>query len=357
MEEYFNKIKQTVIKVCKRILIKILVPVLILISLLGASIYYLTLDDAVARTNDMSNVPYAVSQYKNGVNIGNDGQLVSSTTAQELWDEMKKNGSRVNQYLDTPEELLKLMNAELVTQYLDTRKNPDEDINWDSDVLNDINSNSIQGIVKLKRQGVDKKNTTMTYVDSETFQRYIDNYNSSGSEADKEKALSHFTLESVTSSSSSDQNQSPITAGETIKIPTGLGSVHTYMGWQKITSVSSTQYVLRDKAGMNFDEEGFGKINNRYVIACTTTFGNVGDYVDFYQEDGTIIPCIIGDVKNQNDSGCNKWGHEDGHCIIEFVVDTETWYYPTYHTNPGTSRISSRMESKFNKSCKWWKLF
>lgn len=356
MEDYFNKIKQKLISVCKRILVKILVPILIVISLLGAAIYFITLDDAVARTNDMSNVPYAVSQYKNGVSVGNDGQLVSSITAQELWDEMKKNDSRVSLYLDSPEELLKLMNAELVTQYLDTRKNPDKEIDWDSDSLNDVNSNNIQGIVKLKREDVDGNNYTMTYVDSETFQRYIDNYNSSGSEADKKIALSHFTLESVTSSSSSGQNQTPITAGETIKIPTGFGSVHTYMGWQTITSVSSTQYVLRDKAGMNFDEEGFGRINNRYVIACTTTFGNVGDYVDFYQEDGTIISCIIGDIKNQNDAGCNKWGHEDGHCIIEFVVDKERWYN-TGHSNPGTSRMPSRMESKFNKSGKWWKLF
>lgn len=356
MEDNFNKIKQKLINVFKRILVKILVPILLIISLLGSFIYFLTLDDAVARANDMSNVPYAVSQYTNGVSVGNDGQLVSSMTAQELWDEMNKNGSRVSLYLDSPEQLKKLMNAELVTQYLDTRKNPDEPIDWDSDAMNDVKSNDIQGIVKLKRNDVDGNSSTMTYVDSETFQRYIDNYNSSGSEEDKKRALSHFTLETETSSSSSGQNQTPITAGDTIKIPAGFGSVHTYMGWQTITSVSSTQYILRDKAGMNFDEEGFGKINNRYVIACTTTFGNVGDYVDFYQKDGSVIPCIIGDIKNQNDAGCNKWGHEDGHCIIEFVVDKESWYN-TGHSNPGTSRMSSRVESKFNKSCKWWKLF
>lgn len=340
MEEYFNKIKQIVINLFKRILIKILVPVLIVIILLGVVVYYITLDDAVARSNDMSNVPYAVSQYRNGISIGNDGQLISSITAQELWDQMKKNGSRVTEYLDTPEELLKLMNAEFVTQYLDTRKNPDAKINWDSKELTDVNSNTIQGIIKLKREDVDGNESTMTYVDSETFQSYIDNYNSSGSEADKKKALSHFTLEAITSTSGSGQTATTITKGETIKIPTGFGSVHTFMGWQKINSVSSTQYVLREKAGMNFDDEGFGIINNRYVIACTTTFGRVGDYVDFYQEDGTIISCIIGDVKNQNDAGCNKWGHENGHCIIEFVVDKDRWYN-SGHANPGTSRMSS----------------
>ena len=54
-------------------------------------------------------------------------------------------------------------------------------------------------------------------------------------------------------------------AGNVIEVPNGLGSSHTYMGWQMITSTSSTQYKLKESAGMNFDEEGFGKIGDRYV--------------------------------------------------------------------------------------------
>lgn len=127
----------------------------------------------------------------------------------------------------------------------------------------------------------------------------------------------------------------PLQNGESINIPDGLGAVHTYMGWQLITSPTSLQYKLREEAGMNFDSEGFGRIGNRYVIACTTTFGGVGDYVDFYQEDGTVLECIIGDIKNQSDPGCNEWGHQNGACIVEFVVDRDTWY-PS-HANPGTS--------------------
>jgi hypothetical protein len=124
-----------------------------------------------------------------------------------------------------------------------------------------------------------------------------------------------------------------------INLPAGIGSVHTYMGWQCITSRSSTQYKLIEAAGMNFDEEGFGKIGDRYVIACTTTYGNVGDYVDIVQEDGTILKCIIGDIKNQNDAGCNEWGHNNGQCVVEFVVDKNTWYSggKGSHANPGTA--------------------
>lgn len=46
-----------------------------------------------------------------------------------------------------------------------------------------------------------------------------------------------------------------ITAGTSVELPSGLGSVHSYMGWQTITSTTSTQYKLREQAGMNFDDE------------------------------------------------------------------------------------------------------
>ena len=72
------------------------------------------------------------------------------------------------------------------------------------------------------------------------------------------------------------------------------------------------------------------------VIATTTTFGDVGDEIDFYLEDGTILPCIIGDIKNQSDPGCTIWGHEGGSNMIEFVVDRDTWY-GNGHANPGTA--------------------
>ncbi len=138
----------------------------------------------------------------------------------------------------------------------------------------------------------------------------------------------------------------PMGAGDKIAIPAGLGSVHTYMGWQMITSPTSLQYKLRQDAGMNFDAEGFGKIGDRYVIACTTTFGGIGDYVDFYKENGQVLKCIIGDIKNQSDAGCNKWGHQNGTCIIEFVVDKKTWY--PRHANPGTTTCHPEWRSNIN---------
>lgn len=124
--------------------------------------------------------------------------------------------------------------------------------------------------------------------------------------------------------------------GSVTVLPGSLGSSYSFMGWQTITSTTSAQFQLRKESGMNFDAEGFGVIGDRYVIACTTTFGVVGDYIDFYLEDGSIIKTIVGDIKNQSDPGCNIWGHNDGANVLEFIVDQVSWY-GTGHANPGTT--------------------
>ena len=123
--------------------------------------------------------------------------------------------------------------------------------------------------------------------------------------------------------------------GEMLEIPAGMGTTHTYMAWQLCTAIGTPQNNLLQMEG-KFDEEGFGRIDGRYVIACTTTFGNVGDYVDFYRADGSVLQTVIGDIKNQNDPGCNMWGHLNGQAVVEFIVDENTWYHP-YHENPGTA--------------------
>ncbi len=115
-------------------------------------------------------------------------------------------------------------------------------------------------------------------------------------------------------------------SGKTIKLPENLGSVYTYMGWNMVTNTSSAQYKLRIQSGEKYDEDGFGRIGERYVIACTTTYGKVGDEVDFVLKNGQVIHGVIGDIKNQDDAGCNKWGHQEGNCVVEFCVNKATWY-------------------------------
>lgn len=122
-------------------------------------------------------------------------------------------------------------------------------------------------------------------------------------------------------------------------------NVYTYMGWQLITDTTSKQYELRSQAGMNFDSEGFGKIGNRYVIACTDPsdnggmFGTIGDYIDWVMPGGATLYTIVGDTKSSGDSNWIPLGHTygDSVSVIEFVVDRDTWYTSPMHANPGTS--------------------
>ena len=116
-------------------------------------------------------------------------------------------------------------------------------------------------------------------------------------------------------------------SGKTINIPSPYGDSFTYMGWSLITATGSNQYKLRVKTGEHYDANGFGKIGDRYVIACTPTFGKIGDEIDFVLANGRVIHGVMGDEKNISDAGCNKWGHDNGHSVVEFVVNKSMWYH------------------------------
>lgn len=200
MEEAKEAIKQAFKNIFspqyrKRLIQAFIVAVFLLI-LLASALYYVTVDDGTYSEGDWGNTPYAASQYVNGVSINDNGTFKTDMTAQELWDQMLQNKSRVDEYLSTPAELARLMKAELLTQYPDTRSNPDEEIDWNK-IKED--PDAMQGIIKFKRADTDGNKNTMSYVDPETFQGYIDTYNKTGSEEAKQNALTHFTLKKASS--------------------------------------------------------------------------------------------------------------------------------------------------------------
>ena len=182
----------------------ILLILAIIIIILAAAVYFITVDDGTYKEDDWGNTNYGASQYVNSVSVNSDKTLSSSYTAQDLWDKMIKNGCRVDKYLDSPEELARLMKAEIVTKYPDMRENPDDEIDWQK-IVN--NSDTLQGIIKFKRADSNNKKTTMVYANPEEFQGYIDEYNSTGSDEAKNNALTHFTLKQTsTFSAGGSQN-------------------------------------------------------------------------------------------------------------------------------------------------------
>ena len=194
-EETKNQIKRRLRIMSKRLLrIGIVIPFIVIV-ILSASVYQIKKHDGTYEEDDWSNTQYAAEQYTNNTSIADDGTITTSMTAQELWDKMMAEHSRVDVYLDEPEELLKLMNAEMVTNYPDLRDNPDEEIDWDN-INTTLDSNNVQGIIKFKRAQSNGTTQTMTYVDYGTFFNWVEQYNINGDEATRQNLLTHFTLES-----------------------------------------------------------------------------------------------------------------------------------------------------------------
>ena len=96
----------------------------------------------------------------------------------------------------------------------------------------------------------------------------------------------------------------------------------TYEPYDKITSKTSKQFKLQEKAYT--DDDGFRMLNGRYMIAVGSGVSqDIGRYVDLVLENGTVIPCIIGDAKADKHTD-NEFHVMTKHsrCVSEFIVDT-----------------------------------
>ena len=109
--------------------------------------------------------------------------------------------------------------------------------------------------------------------------------------------------------------------GETYEINNHNG-FKAFMSYKKITNKSSKQYQLQQTCYT--DEQGFRRFANRYCVAIGTAFNaQVGQYFDAYLDNGTVIECIIGDIKDDKDTDSTNMFTPQG-CCLEFIVDTKT---------------------------------
>lgn len=263
MEEGKEALKRVAKKAAKhfiRILLPVILVVSVIIVLLAAATYFIFVWVDGIGEDDWSNPSYAAGYYRNGVTVNSDGTLSSGTSSQDLWDRMLENGSRVDEYLDTPEELARLMKAEIVTQYPDTRSNPEEEINWD-DI---VNSDTIQGIIKFKRADSDGNISTLTYVDETTFNDWVKN-------GDKQ-ALEHFTLKKSRGSTSINYN-GPDLCWPVEPQFTAITSYFGYRGDIGVPGASS------DHGGIDIGDAGIDGTNTYACESGTVTQAtNSGDY-------------------------------------------------------------------------------
>ena len=104
------------------------------------------------------------------------------------------------------------------------------------------------------------------------------------------------------------------------KIPAYSG-FKSFMNYTALTSKSSMQYKLQQYAITTYD--GFRMVNERYCIAVGTAFNApVGQYCDLILENGTLINCVIGDIKADKDTDELHVFTKNG-CCSEFIVDDD----------------------------------
>ncbi|RGM75400.1 hypothetical protein [Agathobacter rectalis] len=72
------------------------------------------------------------------------------------------------------------------------------------------------------------------------------------------------------------------------------------------------------------DEQGFRRLNNRYMVALGSRFTSiVGQYFDIVLANGTVIPCMLSDQKSdEHTDSSHTWTIANGsYCCSEFCVD------------------------------------
>lgn len=129
-------------------------------------------------------------------------------------------------------------------------------------------------------------------------------------------------------------------AGYTVTGYSEEGWVMTDMSTMKVSD-GTGQQAVHDKwveNGAHY-KNGIAVMNvngsDKYLVATTGTYGEVGDLIKVDFENGQSIECVIADEKNPVDANFTKYGHSyDGQTnILEFEVDI-----PTYNAkgNPTT---------------------
>lgn len=95
----------------------------------------------------------------------------------------------------------------------------------------------------------------------------------------------------------------------------------SFMPYTTITDKTSQQYKLQYQYAYTGDY-GIREVDGRYCIAVGTAFDvSVGTYVDLILENGTVLQCIIGDYKDDEDTDYTNIITKDNGCVSEFIVD------------------------------------
>lgn len=109
---------------------------------------------------------------------------------------------------------------------------------------------------------------------------------------------------------------------ETYDTPKNSG-FKSFMDYRTITNTDSKQYRLQQHYAET-GEYGIRMADSRYIVAIGTYFiSDVGQYFDIILENGTVIPCILGDQKADVDTDSDNIITKHNGCMSEFIVDSD----------------------------------
>lgn len=202
----------------------IIIAVLIIVTLVvlitgGTKIVKKTAGIENELSKDPKNGPAAIKNFMNSVKIDEDGNIKFNKTYEQLWRQLESSNNKIVDYINSAEDLEKIVNAAVATQYPDTREDVSNPITlkeWNK-INKDLKTKDVQGIIRFQRAQSNGNIDWMTYVSPSEFKELINNYNNASSDSEREEAkniaLTHFTLEKKTSYSSGGTSRSNGTGG------------------------------------------------------------------------------------------------------------------------------------------------
>lgn len=187
MEKEKNKklgqiMKKLMMKIIfSKVFLILIIVVLVLLILVSAIKYILDLDIAIYDDKKKGNVPFEVSEYIKGAKIDENGIYfekedasgkVERATVEDLWKTIINSGTDLDKYLDNYEQFEKLIDTEVITQFPHIG----------------VGDGKLDGSIKFQRHFSDNNEKTLSYISSDTFDKYIN--------SGDEKVLNYFTLDS-----------------------------------------------------------------------------------------------------------------------------------------------------------------
>lgn len=97
----------------------------------------------------------------------------------------------------------------------------------------------------------------------------------------------------------------------------------SFMDYRTITNTESKQYQLQQLYAET-SEHGIRMASGRYCVAIGSHFQTeIGQYFDIILSNGTVIPCIMADLKADEHTDSSNIVTEHNGCLSEFIVDSD----------------------------------